>query len=78
MYFKIGQDVERSGFHKVIKKIFHRNSQEIKTRTAFFNNRLYYREWNIKENGERITKYLRAYRNGELIPKSHAKIDYTA
>ena len=48
MYIKVSQKVLYSGLNKLVEKHFIRNSKGIKTKTAMYNGKVYYREWNIE------------------------------
>ena len=78
MYIKVGQVVSNSGYNKVIEKQVFRNSQIIKTKSAFNKGKLYYREWKIEEHAGPKVQYSRSYYKGELIPNSTTKIDFMA
>ena len=78
MYLKIGQEVITSGLNKTINKIFLRNSQIIRTKTAYNNGKLYYKEWSMEKHAGGITKYFRSYSDNKPIPNSSARIDYKA
>lgn len=78
MYIKVSQKILYSGLNKLVEKHFIRNSKGIKTKTATYNGKVYYREWNIEENSKKITKYSRSYSNNKLIPHSQSRIDYKA
>ena len=67
-----------SGLNKLVEKHFIRNSKAIDTKSAYYNGKLYYREWSIKEHARPKIKYSRSYSNDILIPKSHTRLDYKA
>lgn len=49
MLNKINECIDRSGANKLITKYFQRGLQSIETRSAYIGDKLYYRDWTIKE-----------------------------
>ena len=78
MFARISSSIENAGLNKITTKTFLRNSQEIVTKAAYYDKKLYYKEWVVKEQGRIKHKYMRSFSNNKLIPKSHVKIDYMA
>ena len=75
MINKIFSHTEMSGLNKVVTKSFQRDLQHIDTKSAYINDKLYFREWIIKEFN-RIRKYSQVYNNGKPIKNCSSKIDY--
>lgn len=75
MIYKIWSHTETSGMNKVVTKCFQRGLQQVDTKSAYINNKLYFREWIIKEFN-RIRKMSQAYNNGVPFKNSRSNIDY--
>lgn len=74
MIHKISQTIETSGFNKTIIKKFQRGLQFIETRSAYNNNKLYFRGWKIEQEKHR-RQISQAY-NPNPIKASRSVIDY--
>ena len=61
--------------NKVITKKFQRNLQQVDTKSAYINNKLYFREWIVREF-DRIQKFSQVYNNGIPFKNLRNKIDY--
>lgn len=75
MINRIYAHTETSGLNKVITKCFQRGLQQIDTKSAYIDNKLYFRAWVIREFGK-LTKYSQVYFNGAPFKDSRSKIDY--
>ena len=78
MISKVNQKVISYNFSKVVQRQFSRNLQWITTKSAYFKDKLYHREWIIEEHAKPKIKYSRAYFNDKPIKNSAYKIDYKA
>ena len=47
------QNIERSNNNKLVTKVFQRGLEMIKTRSAYIEDKLYYRDWTIREHGKK-------------------------
>lgn len=75
MIRKIIQKVEAPtiGNHKIITKVFQRGLETIKTRSAYINDKLYYRDWTLSShNKKRVIK--QSYNAGHPIKGSRLDI----
>lgn len=72
---KIFQNTYTSGATKLIKKVFQRGLQTIECKSAYNNNKLYFRSWKIDEYNK-SKKISQAYSNGKPIKKSRSIIDW--
>ena len=77
MIHKIGSHTETSGTNKVVTKCFQRGLQQVDTKSAYINDKLYFREWIIKEFN-RIRKISQVYNNGVPFKNLRTNIDYYA
>ena len=77
MIQKISEFIERSGNNKLITKHFQRGLQTIETRSAYIGDKLYFRDWNIKEFRKTV-KYFQSYNNGIPFKNSRHKLDIDA
>ena len=77
MIHKIGSHTETSGTNKVVTKCFQRGLQQVDTKSAYINDKLYFREWIIKEF-DRIRKISQVYNNGVPFKNLRTNIDYYA
>lgn len=75
MISKIWSCTENSGLNKIVTKCFQRNLQNIKTRSAYTNDNLYFREW-IVEGYNTCTGYRQSYYKNNPIKESRYKIDF--
>ena len=78
MLSKINAKIEQSGGGKIVRKIFQRNYQTIETKSAYINDKLYFREWKIKEYDNSFKKYMQAYSNGKPFKNSKQVLDFSA
>lgn len=78
MLEKISQSAVVSGLNKIISKVFLRNSQIVRTKTAYNNGKLYYKEWSIEEHASSKTKYFRSYLDNKVIKSSQKRVDFEA
>lgn len=78
MLNKIGQKIEYIGTraHKIVTKTFQRNFQTIKAKSAYYNDKLYYRSWNINQY-KHTKKLSQSYSNGNPIKGSKSILDIT-
>ena len=68
----------RSAGAELVIKHFQRGLQEVETKSAYINGRLYYREWIVKELNKAV-KYFQSYqRNGIPFKNSRQKLDIKA
>jgi hypothetical protein len=74
---KINEFVESSGLNKIICKTFQRGLQTVSTRSAYINNKLYFRSWRIDAH-DRLTKISQAYNAGHPIKGSKSVLDLYA
>lgn len=77
MIHRIWSQTEISGLNKVVTKCFQRGLQQVDTKSAYINDKLYFREWVIKEFN-RIRKISQAYNNGVPFKNCRSNIDYYA
>lgn len=77
MLSKINEYVDRSGANKLITKYFQRGLQSIETRSAYIGDKLYYRDWTIREFRKTV-KYFQSYNNGIPFKNSRHKLDIDA
>lgn len=77
MINKINEFVERSGNNKLVTKQFQRGLQSVNTKSAYINDKLYYREWIIREYNK-FVKYIQSYNNGIPFKNSRHKLDLEA
>ena len=77
MLNRIGQKIEQVGLNKIIRKTFQRNLQTINSTSAYIDNKLYYRSWEISEYG-RKQKFSQAYNAGHPIKGSKSTLDLYA
>ena len=75
MLSKIGQTIEKSGTNIIIEKTFIRNLKIITSRSAYSNNKLYFRSWRIDAH-DRSTKLFQSYDGQKPIPNTQGKLDY--
>ena len=80
MLHKIFQRIEPIGLdtHKLITKTFQRNLQTIESRSAFINDKLYYRSWRVEDALGNVKKLSQVYDNGKPIPGTQSIINYNA
>ena len=79
MIHKVAQKIETTGInnHKLISKVFQRGLKTIETKSAYTDNKLYYRDWTISSyKNKRIIK--QTYIAGQPIKESKSIIDYKA
>ena len=74
MIHKIFSHTDISGSNRVVTKCFQRGLQQVDTKSAYIGDKLYFREWIIKEFG-RIQKFFQSYNNGVPCKNSRHKID---
>lgn len=72
---KIMQNIYKSGTTKIIKKVFQRGLQTIECKSAYNNNKLYFRSWKIDEHN-RTRTLSQAYSDNKPIKKSRSIIDW--
>ena len=72
---KIMQNIYKSGTTKIIKKVFQRGLQTIECKSAYNNNKLYFRSWKIDEHN-RTRTLSQAYSDSKPIKKSRSIIDW--
>ena len=77
MLSKINQYVDKSGMNTIVTKYFQRGLQNIETRSAYIDGKLYYRDWTIREF-KKMTKYFQSYNNGIPFKNSRHKLDINA
>lgn len=77
MIDKIWSHTETSGMNKVVTKCFQRGLQQVDTKSAYINDKLYFREWIIKEFNK-IRKISQAYSNGVPFKNGRTNMDYYA
>ena len=76
MIQKIAQRISKCGNHKLVTKHFQRNLDDVKTKSAYVDNKLYYREW-IVEGYNKAVRYFQTYsRKGIPFKHSKGKLDY--
>ena len=75
MISRIWSHTETSGLNKIVTKSFQRGLQQVDTKSAYINDKLYFREWIIKEFN-RIKKIFQAYNNGIPFKNCRSQIDY--
>ena len=75
MISRIWSHTETSGLNKIVTKSFQRGLQQVDTKSAYINDKLYFREWIIKEFN-RIKKISQAYNNGIPFKNCRSQIDY--
>ena len=75
MLYKINEYIDRSGTNKLITKYFQRRLQNIEIRSAYANDKLYYRDWTIREF-RKVIRYFQSYSNEVPCKNSRHKIDY--
>ena len=74
---KIGQSVEQVGHNTLVHKSFQRGLQTIDTTSAYIEDKLFFRKWNIQEPNH--TKNIaQVYTNGKPVKNSKHVIDYFA
>lgn len=80
MLTKILQRVEPIGLdnHRMIVKVFQRNLQTIESKSAFLNDKLYYRAWEIRDALGNVKKLSQVYEDGKPIYGSQSIINYYA
>lgn len=77
MIKKVGTAIEQFGKNTLIYKSFVRNNQYIDTISAYIDNKLFHRTWDIVEVGRR--KILKQSYNADIpIPKSRTSLDIKA
>ena len=79
MIHKVAQKIETisSNNHKLVSKVFQRGLKTIKTKSAYIDNKLYYRDWTISSyNNKRVIK--QTYIAGQPVKESKSVIDYKA
>ena len=74
MIHRIWSHTENSGLNRVVHKSFQRGLQQVDTKSAYIGDKLYFREWIIKEFN-RIQKFSQSYNNGIPFKNSRHKID---
>ena len=74
MIQKIGTVIEKLGNNKLVYKSFKRNQQYINTTSAYIDDKLFHRSWDIVEIGKRQI-YKQNYNAGSPIPGSRNKLD---
>lgn len=77
MLSKISESIDRVGNNKVITKSFQRGLQTIETKSAYIGDKLYYRDWVIREF-RRTVKYMQSYNGGVPFKNSRHKLDINA
>lgn len=76
MLSKIGQHTETVGLNKLVEKTFQRGLQTIQTKSAYINDKLYFRSWDISQYGKRILRK-QSYLSGHPIKGMATKLDIT-
>lgn len=77
MIKKVGTAIEQFGKNTLVYKSFVRNNQYINTTSAYIDNKLFHRTWDIVEVGKR--KILKQSYNANIpIPKSRTCLDIKA
>lgn len=80
MIHRISQKIETlsSNNHKLVTKTFQRGLKTIETKSAYIDNKLYYRDWAISSyKNKKVIK--QTYNNaGQPIKESKSTIDYKA
>lgn len=77
MLNRIGQKIEQVGLNKIVRKTFQRNLQTINSTSAYIDNKLYYRSWEISEYG-RKQKFSQSYNAGHPIKGTKSVLDFYA
>lgn len=77
MIDKIVEFVEKSGNNILVTKHFQRGLQDVKTRSAYIGDKLYYRDWTIREFRKTI-KFSQSYNSGIPFKNSRHKLDLEA
>ena len=78
MYWKISQHINNSGFNKIVEKQFLRNNQVVRTKAAYYKDKLYYKEWKMEEHARPIIKYSCSFSENKMIPNTKIKLNYWA
>jgi hypothetical protein len=79
MIHKVAQKTETisSNNHKLVSKVFQRGLKTIETKSAYIDNKLYYRDWTISSYKNK--KVIRqTYIAGQPVKESKFIIDYKA
>lgn len=79
MIHKVAQKIETisSNNHKLVSKVFQRGLKTIETKSAYIDNKLYYRDWTISSYKNK--KVIRqTYIAGQPVKESKFIIDYKA
>lgn len=79
MIHRISQKIETlsSNNHKLVTKTFQRGLETVETKSAYINNKLYYRDWTVSSYGKKkVIK--QTYNAGQPIKESKSTIDYKA
>lgn len=74
MLNKIIQKIEHTGPNTIIRKTFQRGLQTVNTTSAYIDNKLYFRRWEISEYGK-LRRLSQTYNAGHPIKGSRSILD---